>query len=75
MEKRIELTEQEKQVIDKQLKGELNPFFLEDWEREAIDAVTKKALALMDELKAYEESGDDLIAWFWGKYQAQQAEG
>ena len=61
-------------MIEKQLKGELNAFFMEEREREVIDKVIDDATALMAELDAYDESGNDLIEWYYNKYKAQQAE-
>lgn len=74
MEKKIILTDEEIAVIEKQLKGELNAFFMEERERDLIDKVIDDASALMKELDAYDESGNDLIEWYYNKYKAQQAE-
>lgn len=41
-------------------------------EMKALCNVIDKAEALMHELKAYEESGDDMMAWFLEKYEAQE---
>lgn len=71
MEKKIVLSEEEKNVIEKQLRGELNPFFMEERERELIDKVIDDADALMRELDAYDESGDDLVEWYYNKYKQQ----
>ena len=54
MEKKIVLSEEEKNVIEKQLRGELNPFFMEERERELIDKVIDDADALMQELDSYD---------------------
>lgn len=70
-EKKIILTDEEKAVIEKQLKGELNTFFMEDREREIIDKVIDDANALMTELDAFDEMGDDLVKWYYDKYKAQ----
>lgn len=72
MEKRIVLTDKEIEVIEKNLRGELNAFFMEDSEREAIDKVTEDAKALMKELDAYDELGNSLIEWYYNKYKAQE---
>lgn len=71
MENKIVLSEDEKNVIEKQLRGELNPFFMEERERELIDKVIDDADALMRELDAYDESGDDLVEWYYNKYKQQ----
>ena len=68
---KIELTQDEIAVIEKQLNGELNTFFMEENEREIIDGVIDKAEALMAELNAYDELDDDLIKWYYEKYKAQ----
>ena len=70
---KIELSPEEIQVIEKQLKGELNTFFMEENERELIDGVIEKAAALMAELDAYDELDGDLVKWYYNKYKAQQA--
>ena len=72
-EKKIILTDEEKAVIEKQLKGELNTFFMEDREREIIDKVIDDANALMTELDAFDELEDNLVKWYYDKYKAQQA--
>lgn len=72
-EKKIILTDEEKAVIEKQLKGELNAFFMEDREREIIDKVIDDANALMTELDAFDEMGDDLVKWYYDKYKAQES--
>ena len=71
MEKQIVLTDEEKDVIEKQLNKQLNPFFMEDRERELIDKITEDAHALMKELDAYDELDEDLIAWYYDKYKDQ----
>lgn len=68
------MTEQQKAVVEKQLKGEYSPFFATEEEQVAMNEVLSKAEELVDELDAYEEMNGDLLAWFWGKYQAQQAQ-
>ena len=68
------LTDEEIAVIEKQLKGELNAFFMEERERDLIDKIIEDATALMQELDAYDESGNDLIACYYNKYKAQQPE-
>ena len=72
MEK-IVLTDQQKALIQKQIKGEYSPFFATEDEQVAMNEVLTKAEALIAELDAYDEMDGDLISWFWGKYQAQEA--
>ena len=70
---KIELTDDEIKIIEKQLRGELTSFNATEEEQVIMCAVVDKAEALMHELEAYEESGEDLIQWFYDKYKAQQA--
>lgn len=70
---KIELTPSEIAIIEKQLRGELTAFNATHDEQVTMCAVVDKAEALMDELEAYEESGDDLIKWFYDKYIHQKA--
>ena len=72
MEK-IELTKLQEELIEKQLRGEYSPFFSTKDEQVAYNEVIDKAQALCDGLNAYDEVGGDLLNWFWGKYQAQEA--
>ena len=69
---KIELTNNEINLIHKYLKGELGMFSTPEDEQNIFMTVIDKAEALMIELDAAEESGDDLIAWFWEKYQNQE---
>ena len=69
--KKIELTEKEIEVIGQQLAGEFDRVFAPDDDKAALMSVIDKAGALMEELDAYDELGDDLILWFWNKYQEQ----
>ena len=70
--KKIELTEQEVNVINAQLNGEIEVWTEDDDVRNTLMGVIKKAKDLMEELDAYDELGDDLIEWFYNKYKAQQ---
>lgn len=69
--KRIELTEQEIQVIKAQLNGEIGAFTATPEQQQLLMGVIDKAEALLDELDAYDEMGDDMIKWYWEKYQSQ----
>lgn len=73
-EKKIILTDEEKAVVEKYFNGELNTFFMEDSERKVIDKVIEDAHALMVELDAFDELGNDLVKWYYNKYQAQCSE-
>jgi hypothetical protein len=70
---RIELTDDEIKIIEKQLRGDLTAFNATEEEQILMCSVVDKAEALMHELKAYEESGEDVIKWFYNKYKEQQA--
>lgn len=72
---RIELSEIEIRVIELQLKEKFDPFSATEEEQDAMNSVMEKADALMEELDAYEESGDDVIKWFYDKYKQQQTVG
>ena len=69
----IQLTAEEIKVIQQQLNGEISAFTATPEQPTVLMGVIDKAEALMHELQAYEESGDDLIAWYYNKYKAQQA--
>ena len=68
---RIELSELEIKVIEKQLNDEYDPFDASEEEMVAMNSVMEKAYALLDELDAHDESGDDVVKWFYEKYKAQ----
>lgn len=69
---KIELTDLQRLLIQKQLKGEYSPFFASEEEQKAYNEVIDKAEDLMHELNAYDELGDSLIEWFYNKYKAQE---
>lgn len=69
---KIELTDLQRSLIQKQLKGEYSPFFASKEEQKAYNEVIDKAEDLMHELNAYDELGDSLIEWFYNKYKAQE---
>lgn len=70
MEKII-LTAKEIEVIKDQLNGKVEIWATEDV-KTTLMGVIRKADALMEEQDAYDEVGNDLILWFWNKYQSQQ---
>lgn len=72
--KKIELTNLQEQLIQKQLNGEYDPFLSSEEEKNAYNDVIDKAQDLCDELDAYDEI-EDLLPWFWEKYQAQENNG
>ena len=71
MSKEIELTDEQKAVLKKQLDGEFSPFLSSESDKETLKEVIEMAESLVDELDAYDEMGDDLMQWFWDKYQKQ----
>ena len=72
--KKIELTDLELKVLQQDVNGEFSDFDATEEELRAMVSVIKKADALVAELDAYEEEGDNLILWYWNKYLAQQEE-
>lgn len=71
MERKIILTDEEKKVIEQQLNGEIEEWSATEQQRRVLTKVINDANALMDESEAYEESGDDLIEWYYNKYKEQ----
>lgn len=73
---KIELTELQKTLIQKQLNEQYDPFMSSEEEQVAFNDVIDKAEALSDELDAVDDYVDnydgDMIKWFWAKYQEQQ---
>lgn len=73
---KIELTDLQKQLIQKQLNEKYDPFMATEEEQEAFNDVIDKAEALSDELDAVDDYIDnyngDMIVWFWAKYQEQE---
>ena len=68
---RIKLSDDEIKIIEKDQRGEFDPFDCTEEEKALMSSVIDKANALMEELEAYEESGDDVVKWFYEKYKAQ----
>lgn len=71
----ITLTDKQIEVINKYLDGQISMFGTSEEDMAAMNEVIEIAEDLQDELEAYEESGDDLIRWFWGKYNDQSSNG
>ena len=74
MNAKIELTEREIEVIKMQLDGKLELFTGQDDEMDIICEIVVRANKLMDDLDASDELDDDLILWYWNKYQNQEKE-
>lgn len=73
--KKIELTEKEIEVIRQQLNGEIEVHSATEEQQQLLMGVIDKANDLLDEEDAYDEleaQGNDLIDWYWKKYQAQE---
>ncbi len=73
--KKIVLTEKEIEVIQQQLNGEIEVHSATEEQQQLLMGVIDKANDLLDEEDAYEEleaQGNDLIDWYWKKYQAQE---
>lgn len=68
---KIFLTEQEIEVIQLELKDEID-IWSEPEKLAIVCDVIKRAEALMEELDAYDELNGDLLRWYWNKYQAQE---
>ncbi len=69
---KIVLDVKQKAVIQKYIDGSYSPFFSNENEQEAMNQVLDMANELEEELDAYDESGDDLLKWFWEQYQNQE---
>lgn len=72
---KIILSEKEIEVIKKQLSGKIEVHSATEEEQKFLMDVIDKAEALEEELDAYDESGDDLIEWFYNKYKEQESIG
>ena len=70
--KTIQLTALEYEVLEKEVNKTFSEILATEEELSAMVSVIRKAEALMHELEAYDESGDDVMLWFWNKYQEQQ---
>lgn len=70
--KKIELSADEIKTIKQQLNGEIEVWNATEEQQKHLTSVIDKAEALLDELDAYDEMGDDMILWFWNKYKAQE---
>lgn len=72
MEQEIILTQDEIQVINEYFEGKVGSFTATPQQQQLMISVINKAEALLKKLDAYDELEDDLIQWFWDKYQAQK---
>lgn len=69
---RIIFNELEREIAEGYLKGSIDPSNMPEHLLEAASGLVDKAEALMDELDAYDEMGDDLWGWYFTKYFAQE---
>lgn len=70
--KKIELSKAEIETIELYERDEYFHDTMTEEQREIFGGVIDKAEALEEELDAYDESGNDLIRWFYDKYKAQE---
>lgn len=68
----IKLTQEEIAVIEKYLKGEIQPFYAKGNERTCLSSVIHKAEQFAEENNAWDEIDDDTIDWFYNKYKNQK---
>lgn len=69
---KIELTNREIEVIEKQLRYEIEVWSATDEEKEVLTSVIDKAEELMHELEAYDDCAEiGLVQWFYNKYKEQ----
>ena len=71
MEEKIILTDEERKVIEQQLNGEIEEWTATIEQQRILTKVINASRELMDKLDAYDELGDDLIAWYYNKYKEQ----
>ena len=69
---KIELTKEEIEVIELQLALKVDIDTVTEEQKKLLMGIIDRAEALMFELNAVEESGDDLIAWYYNKYKEQE---
>lgn len=69
--KKIELNAKEFDVLERQVKGEINDWMLPPEEIAILNKLIKDAHALLDELDAYDELNGDLMRWYYNKYKEQ----
>lgn len=73
--RKIELTEKQIEVIHQQLNGEIEVHSATEEQQKLLMEVIDMADVILEEEDAYDElerQGNDLIQWFWDRYQAQQ---
>lgn len=71
--KKINLTEAEIEVIKRYENGEINTYTPEEKDREILQGVITKAEDALDDYP--DELFDDLVLWYYDKFQDQQKAG
>ena len=66
------MSQKEKNKTPPELDDQLEEAAAKEAAEEPAEAEAGAPDPLMDELEAYDEAGEDLIAWFWDKYQEQE---
>lgn len=69
--KKIELNAKELDVLERQVKGEINDWMLPVEEINILNKLITDAEALLDALDAYDELDGDLMRWYYNKYRSQ----
>lgn len=69
--KKIELNAKELDVLERQVKGEINDWMLPVEEINILNKLITDAEALLDDLDAYDELDGDLMRWYYNKYRSQ----
>lgn len=71
IDEKIVLTEGEIEAIKMQLEGKIEIWTTDEEIQKNLGSVIDKAEALEAKYDLYDESGDDLIQWFYDRYKAQ----
>lgn len=69
--KKIELNAKELDVLERQVRGEINDWMLPVEEINILNKLITDAEALLDDLDAYDELDGDLMRWYYNKYRSQ----
>lgn len=69
--KKIELNAKELDVLERQVRGEINDWMLPVEEINILNKLISDAEALLDDLDAYDELDGDLMRWYYNKYRSQ----
>ncbi len=69
--KKIELNAKELDVLERQVRGEINDWMLPPEEIAILNKLIVDAHALLDELDAYDELDGDMMRWYYDKYRSQ----